>query len=115
MLATPASLRKPLRVLVADDNADMRDYLRRLLADQYEVTGAADGEEALRQVRLNPPDLVLADIMMPVLDGIALLNALRADPSTRSLPVILLSARAGETQGRAGRLYCCPQKRNGFG
>jgi signal transduction histidine kinase len=82
---------------VADDNADMRDYLARLLGERgYEVSVAYDGEDALEQIRRGPPDLVLSDIMMPRRDGFELLAALREDGITRELPVILLSARAGE-------------------
>jgi PAS domain S-box-containing protein len=84
------------RVLVADDNADMRQYVARLLAAQYAVDAAPDGEAALAAARERPPDLVLADVMMPRLDGFGLLHALRADPRTDDIPVILLSARAGE-------------------
>ena len=84
------------RVLIADDNADMRDYLRRILGQSYEVTAAADGQAALEQIRVNAPDLVLTDVMMPNLDGFGLLAAIRADETSRSIPVILLSARAGE-------------------
>jgi signal transduction histidine kinase/CheY-like chemotaxis protein len=85
------------RVLLADDNADMRDYVRRLLSDHgYEVEAVADGEAALAAVRARLPDLVLSDVMMPGLDGYGLLRALRADPASRDLPVLLLSARAGE-------------------
>jgi PAS domain S-box-containing protein len=88
--------RDQARILVADDNADMRDYLRRILAPRWEVTAVADGEAALVSALADPPDLVLADVMMPGLDGFELLGALRADPKLRALPVILLSARAGE-------------------
>jgi PAS domain S-box-containing protein len=84
------------RVLVADDNADMRQYLCRLLAEAYEVEQIADGKAALAAARERPPDLVLADVMMPELDGFSLLGELRADPRTRTVPVVLLSARAGE-------------------
>jgi PAS domain S-box-containing protein len=84
------------RVLVADDNADMRQYLGRLLAGNYEVEAVADGRAALSASRERPPDLVLADVMMPGLDGFGLLKVLRADPRTRPVPVVLLSARAGE-------------------
>jgi signal transduction histidine kinase len=87
--------RRP-RVLVADDNADMRHYLVRLLAERYQVEAAADGEAALATGRKHPPDLVLTDVMMPRLDGFGLLRELRADPRTRDVPVIMLSARAGE-------------------
>jgi PAS domain S-box-containing protein len=84
------------RVLVADDNADMRQYIVRLLSSRYEIVTVGDGLAALAEIRRQPPDLVLSDIMMPQLDGIGLLKALRADPVVRTLPVILLSARAGE-------------------
>jgi len=84
------------RVLVADDNADMRDYLRRLLERRYEVVAVADGQAALERIRADLPDLVLADVMMPRLDGFGLVAAIRADERTRTLPAILLSARAGE-------------------
>jgi PAS domain S-box-containing protein len=84
------------RVLVADDNADLRQYLKRLLGARHDVSVVSDGEAALRAVREAPPDLVLADVMMPRLDGFALLERLRGDPKTRDVPVILLSARAGE-------------------
>jgi PAS domain S-box-containing protein len=83
-------------VLVADDNADMRQYLGRLLAGPYALDAVADGRAALAAARERPPDLVLADVMMPGLDGFGLLKALRVDPRTRTLPVVLLSARAGE-------------------
>jgi diguanylate cyclase (GGDEF)-like protein len=84
------------RILWADDNADMRHYVARLLAPWYEVLAVADGQAALDAARAAPPDLVLSDVMMPGLDGIGLLKALRADERTRQLPIILLSARAGE-------------------
>jgi signal transduction histidine kinase/CheY-like chemotaxis protein len=83
-------------VLLADDNADMRAYLTRLLADDYEVIAVADGQEALRNAQERRPDIIISDVMMPQLDGFALLRALRADPVTSSIPLILLSARAGE-------------------
>ncbi len=83
-------------VLVVDDNADMRDYVTGLLAEDYCVTTAPDGLAALEAIRREPPDLVLADAMMPRLDGFGLLAALRDDPRTAALPVIMLSARAGE-------------------
>jgi signal transduction histidine kinase len=84
------------RVLVADDNADMRQYLVRLLAERYQIDAVADGEAALAMARKHPPGLVLADAMMPRLDGFGLLRELRADPRTRDVPIIMLSARAGE-------------------
>ena len=84
------------RILLADDNADMRAHVSRLLGQQHEVVAVADGAAALEAARARPWDLVLADVMMPRLDGFGLLAALRADERTRTMPVILLSARAGE-------------------
>jgi len=84
------------RILIADDNEDMRDYLRRLLAAQYEVEAVADGKMALEAARQRKPDLILTDVMMPRLDGFALLREVRADATLRNVPVIMLSARAGE-------------------
>ncbi len=83
-------------VLLADDNRDMREYVQRLLGRRYRVTAVADGGKALRAAVENPPDLILTDVMMPQMDGFALLRALRADPATAAIPVVMLSARAGE-------------------
>jgi PAS domain S-box-containing protein len=84
------------RIVLADDNADMRDYLTRLLRERWEVEAVADGTAALAAIRRSPPALVLTDVMMPGLDGFGLLRAIRGDPATHLTPVILLSARAGE-------------------
>jgi PAS domain S-box-containing protein len=84
------------RILLADDNADMRDYLCKLLSPVCQVQAVADGEAALEAVREHPPDLILSDVMMPKLDGFGLLKLVRADVLTAAIPVILLSARAGE-------------------
>ncbi len=89
-------------VLVVDDNADMRGYVQRLLQSRWRVTPAADGLEALRLIGEVGPDLVLTDMMMPKLDGAALIDRIRADESTRALPVIVLSAQAGEEARIAG-------------
>ncbi|BCJ39914.1 histidine kinase [Actinoplanes ianthinogenes] len=84
-------------VLVADDNADMRDYLGRLLRSAgHRVTTAGDGREALDAIRADAPDLVISDVMMPRMTGLELVTALRADSRTAGVPVLLLSARAGE-------------------
>jgi signal transduction histidine kinase/two-component SAPR family response regulator len=83
------------RIVIADDNADMRDYIARLLRDHWDVEAVGDGHAALAAIRREPPDLVLSDVMMPGIDGFALLRALRSDASLRSIPVVLLSARAG--------------------
>src|SRR5206468_246666 len=90
------------RIIVADDNADMRSYVSGLLADQYAVTPAVDGQQALELARAHPPDLILTDVMMPRLDGFGLLAALRADPATMHLPVVMLSARSGEEAAVVG-------------
>jgi signal transduction histidine kinase/DNA-binding response OmpR family regulator len=90
------------RVLLADDNEDMRSYVSRLLSRSYDVTAVADGQAALASAFASPPDLILSDVMMPRLDGFGLLRALRADERTRRLPIILLSARAGEEAAVAG-------------
>src|ERR1700691_3192616 len=84
------------RILVADDNADMRRFLASLLGGSYEVETVADGAAGLAAARERLPDLVLSDVTMPKLDGLALLRELRADPRTQTVPVILVSARAGE-------------------
>jgi PAS domain S-box-containing protein len=83
-------------IVLADDNADMRQYIARLLSERYEVYAAADGRQALEATQQMRPALVLADVMMPHLDGFGLLRAIREDSSLASTPVILLSARAGE-------------------
>jgi PAS domain S-box-containing protein len=83
-------------VLVVDDNPDLREYVARLLQPYWRVLMAADGQDALDVLAETTPDLVLTDVMMPNVDGFALLHALRSDPLTATIPVILLSARAGE-------------------
>ncbi len=83
------------RILLADDNADMRRYIERLLGQRYQVAAVPDGLAALAAARAALPDLVLCDVMMPGLDGFELLRELRADERTREVPVIMLSARAG--------------------
>ncbi|MBV8587735.1 MAG: response regulator, partial [Verrucomicrobia bacterium] len=91
----PVDIVRP-RIVWADDNADMRNYVVRLLTRSYSVEACSDGETALAAVRREFPDLVLADVMMPRLDGFGLVRELRAIEQTREIPVILLSARAGE-------------------
>jgi signal transduction histidine kinase/DNA-binding NarL/FixJ family response regulator len=92
--AVPVAADAP-RVLVADDNADMRRYLARILRPTCVVRAVADGEAALAAARAERPDVVLTDVMMPRLDGFGLLRALRADPRTAAVPVVMLSARSG--------------------
>ncbi|WP_430782723.1 SpoIIE family protein phosphatase [Actinoplanes sp. G11-F43] len=90
-------------VLVADDNADMRDYLTRLLRSAgHRVTAVVDGQFALEAARTDVPDIVVSDVMMPRLDGLRLVTALRSDPRTAGTPVLLLSARAGQEESIEG-------------
>jgi signal transduction histidine kinase/DNA-binding response OmpR family regulator len=83
-------------IVVADANVETLDYVARLFGEGWRIEPVADGPQALAAVRRETPDLVLADVMLCGSDGISLLAALRAEPRTRSVPVILLSARAGE-------------------
>lgn len=83
-------------IYIAEDNADMRDYLARLLEDHYIVHLFPNGEDALTAVRERPPELLLSDVMMPKMDGFELLKAIRSEETLSDVRVILLSARAGE-------------------
>lgn len=96
VLATQLGNRVKYKVLLADDNSDMREYVQRLLAYQFQVVTAVNGEEAFEKCLRYKPDLLLSDIMMPRLDGFGLLKKLREHPDTKNIPVIFLSARAGE-------------------
>ncbi len=88
---------KRARVLIADDNTDMREYLTSLLRNSgYHVSETVDGQEALEAIRVEVPDLVISDVMMPRLDGLQLVAALRSEPRTATVPILLLSARAGQ-------------------
>ena len=98
----PASERARERILLADDNADMREYLARLLRERWDVEAVGDGLAALEAMRRRPPHLVLSDVMMPGLDGFGLLRAVRGDDALKEIPVILLSARAGEEATEEG-------------
>lgn len=84
------------KILVVDDNADMQNYIQKLLENQYDVTVASNGQEALQHMAVSQPNLVISDIMMPVMDGIELLQNIKNNPNTKRIPVIMLSARAGE-------------------
>ena len=90
------------RILLVDDNADLRDHVARLLRPHWDVTTAVDGRAALELAERHPFDLVLTDVMMPRLDGFGLIAALRADERTRDVPIVVLSARAGEEASGAG-------------
>ena len=93
---------KKSRILLSDDNADMRDYISRLLGPRHEVVTVQDGEKALESMRQRRPDLLLTDIMMPRLDGFGLIKAVREDVALRDLPIIVISARAGEESSVEG-------------
>ena len=90
------------RVLIVDDNADMRGYLSRLLGQRWQVETAPDGAAALQRIHGNAPDLVIADVMMPVMDGFELLRSIRESETIAKVPVMLLSARAGEEASAEG-------------
>ncbi|HEX9562894.1 MAG TPA: two-component regulator propeller domain-containing protein [Gemmatimonadaceae bacterium] len=89
-------------VLIVDDNAEVRAYIKQHLSPRYRVIEAANGEQGLEVARRRLPDLVLSDVMMPVMDGYALCRALKSDPETEFLPVILLTARAEAEDKLAG-------------
>ncbi|HEX8297955.1 MAG TPA: two-component regulator propeller domain-containing protein, partial [Rubricoccaceae bacterium] len=89
-------------VLIADDNAELRAYVRGHLEGRYRVLEAADGVDALETARTALPDLVVSDVMMPGLDGVALVAALRADRRTDFIPVVLLTARAADEDRMEG-------------
>jgi signal transduction histidine kinase/CheY-like chemotaxis protein len=95
-VSLPSDVEKEVKVLVVDDNADMRAYLVRLLEPYFKVTSANNGQDALNKLTSDLPALVISDIMMPVMDGKAMLHRIRTEQRTARLPVIFLSARAGE-------------------
>ena len=90
------------RIVLADDNRDMREYVQRLLSRRYDVTSVCDGEQAFAEVLKNPPDLILTDVMMPKLDGFELLNKLREHPSTSTLPVSCFRHGQARMRNRKG-------------
>lgn len=104
MTADPGGVQKPqalparraYTILLADDNADMRDYVKRLLIQRYHVITAVNGPEAYDRIAKIRPDLILTDIMMPGMNGFELIARVKAHPDLKSIPVIILSARAGE-------------------
>ncbi|KND04770.1 PAS domain S-box protein [Spizellomyces punctatus DAOM BR117] len=93
---TVPSTTRGSKVLLADDNSDMRRYVKTLLSKWWVVTDVADGQQALDAIKQEMPDIIVSDVMMPVLDGYGLLKVIRSLPESKMLPVILLSARAGE-------------------
>ena len=94
--ATTATDERSPRILLADDNADMRDYVRRILEQHWQVEAVADGGAALAAAERHPPDVIPTDVMMPEVDGFELLRSIRRRPALASTPVIVVSARAGD-------------------
>jgi signal transduction histidine kinase/CheY-like chemotaxis protein len=93
-LLTTGERSRPL-ILIADDNSDMRSHLQRILSERWDTIAFADGRTAVDGIREYHPDVVITDVMMPELDGFGLVSALRQDPALASIPVLMLSARAG--------------------
>jgi two-component system, chemotaxis family, chemotaxis protein CheY len=93
-----------MRILAADDSASMRDMVKMSLGSAgFEVTAAADGEEALRLAAASPFDLVLLDVNMPVRDGFDVTRALRADPQYRNTPILMLTTESSPDRKREGK------------
>lgn len=85
-------------ILIVDDNADMRRYLRTLLSDKYYIIEASDGANGLALANESIPDLIVSDVMMPVMDGLSFCRKIKEEPMTSHIPVILLTARSAERQ-----------------
>lgn len=85
-------------ILVVDDNEDIRTYLRVLLSDHYYIIEASDGQNGLRLAKESVPDLIVSDVMMPVMDGLTFCSKIKEDEVTSHIPVILLTARSEESQ-----------------
>ena len=86
------------RILVVDDDPDIYQIVEtNLVAAGYDVDGAADGLEALRKVRVSPPDLVILDVLMPEMDGWEVLRQIESNPATAGLPVVMLTCRSEDT------------------
>ncbi len=100
-LIQPYQTDKP-EVLIIDDNVDIRTYLRTVLSEKYNVSEAADGKAGLELARKIVPDIVLSDIMMPVMDGLAFCQQLKTDKAISHIPVILLTARSLDEQRAEG-------------
>ncbi|WP_437573831.1 sensor histidine kinase [Sorangium sp. So ce887] len=90
------------RLLVVEDNHDMRSYLQDILVAEYEVALATNGREALEAVRASRPDVIVSDVMMPEMDGFELVRQLKRAPELRSIPILLLTARASRAEAVGG-------------
>ena len=85
------------RILIVDDETDLSEMLKfRLEAAEFEVNCAADGEEGLKKAQVDRPDLIILDVRMPKMDGLAVCQGLKSDDQTSSIPIIILSASTGE-------------------
>ena len=89
-------------ILIVDDNADMRRYLRTLLSSRFYVLEAPDGQSGLKLARESVPDIIISDVMMPVMDGLQFCKHLKSDFMTSHIPVILLTARSTDAQQMEG-------------
>jgi CheY-like chemotaxis protein len=98
----PSVSQRRFRVLVVDDEEDSILIVVRALQDQYTLSRASSGPEALRMIAEDPPDLVVLDYRMPGMDGLAVVKALRATTATQSLPVLMLTGMSDEASTRAG-------------
>ena len=94
--------RKSKRILIADDDPDILDYLRTVLSDKYSVLTFPDGEEAYQNVLTTSPDLIMTDVMMPKLNGFSLCAKVRSNPNASRIPIILLTAKTNETDNLHG-------------
>lgn len=99
---SPGKFKSKNSILIVDDNKDMRDYLRGIISDEYPVREAANGMEAVELIREEIPDLVITDIMMPVMDGAALIEMLNSEPAYHSIATIIITAKAGEDSISSG-------------
>ncbi|WP_437291668.1 ATP-binding protein [Sorangium sp. So ce406] len=90
------------RLLVVEDNPDMRSYIEEILLAEYEVALATNGREALEAIRASRPDVIVSDVMMPEMDGFELVRQLKREPELRSIPIILLTARASRAEAVGG-------------
>lgn len=89
-----------IRVLIAEDDPNIVESLSFVLSrDGFEVSAALDGEEALRRMRSDPPDLMILDVMLPKRNGFEILKLVKSDPALRAIPVIVLTAK-GQPQDR---------------
>lgn len=101
-VATPPFVPGRPRVLIADDNLDMRTWLATLLAPEYDVETVETGAQALAAARVRPPTVIVSDVMMPEMDGLELVAQLKADRSLRHVPVLLLTAKASDDEVSSG-------------